>query len=94
VCGREEGEVLMLLWVLVLPRLVCESADLGRLLLWFEGDVGELCAERYKLPLDGRGRMEGSAKLAIAFDVLSRANAAKENRALLFCFKELVEGDD
>jgi hypothetical protein len=58
------------------------------------GEVGELCAERYKLLLDGRVRIEGSDRLAIAFEVLSRANAAKVNSALLFCFSELVEGDD
>ncbi len=74
--------------------LVCESADLGRPLLWLEGEVGELCAVRYKLLLDGRGRMEGSDRLAIAFVVLSRANAAKVKIVPRFCFDELVESVD
>ncbi len=94
-CFRVEGEVLLLLCELVLSWvLVCKSADLGRLLVLFEGKVGELCAERYKLPLDGRVRIEGSEKLAIAFDVLSRANAANVDSAPRFCFVELVESVD
>ncbi len=85
-CFRVEGEVLLLLCELVLSWvLVCKSADLGRLLVLFEGKVGELCAERY---------IEGSEKLAIAFDVLSRANAANVDSAPRFCFVELVESVD
>ena len=74
--------------------LVCESADRGRPLLLFEGVVGELCAERYKLPDEGRERIVGSDKLAIAFVVLSRANAANVNNPVRFCFAELVERVD
>ncbi len=70
------------------------QADLGRLLLLFQGDVGELWAERYKLLLDGRWRIEGSDKLAIAYDVLSRANAANVDSAPRFCLVELVEEVD
>lgn len=72
----EEAEVLLLCELVLSELLVCESADLGRLLVLFEAEVGELWAVRYKLPLDGRERIEGSDKLAIAFVVLSRANAA------------------
>jgi hypothetical protein len=90
-----DDEVLLLWWGLVLPWiLVCESADLGRLLLLFEAAVGELWAVRYKLPLDGRERTEGSDRLAIAFVVLSRANAANVKRVPRFCFDELVESVD
>jgi hypothetical protein len=56
--------------------------------------VGELWAERYKLLLEGRERIEGSAKLAIALVVLSRANAANVKSAPRFCFDELVESVD
>jgi hypothetical protein len=60
----------------------------------FEGVVGELCAERYKLLEEGRERIVGSDKLAIALDVLSRANAASVNKPVRFCFEELVERVD
>ena len=49
---------------------------------------------RYKLLLEGRERMEGSDKLAIAFVVLSRANAAKVKMVPRFCFVELEERVD
>ena len=74
--------------------LVWESADRGRLLLLFEDVVGELCAERYKLPDEGRGRMVGSERLAIAFVVLSLASAANVNNPARFCLEELVERVD
>ena len=69
-----------------------ESADRKGLL--FEEVVGELCAERYRLPDDGRERIVGSAKVAIAFVVLSRANAANVNNPVRFCFEEPVERVD
>ena len=70
------------------------------------GDVGELCAVRYKLPDEPLVLTEGSARLAIAMVVLSLANAARFNSPTRFglenaedrldwCFArpgELVEG--
>lgn len=91
---RNVGEELLLLGKLILSwLLVCESADL-MLLLLFEGEVGELWAERYRLPLEGRERIEGSDKLAIALDVLSRANAANVKNPPRLCFDELVDSVD
>ena len=63
-------------------------------MLLFEAAVGELCAERYKLLLDGRERIAGSEKLAIALVVLSRAKAANVKIVVRFCFVELVEWAD
>lgn len=80
--------------VLASLRLAWESADLGRLLLLYEGEVGELWAERYRLLLDGLERIEGSDRPAMAVDVRSRANAASVNRVPRFCFEELVESVD
>ena len=56
--------------------------------------MGELWAERYKLPLEGRERIEGSDKLAIALEVLSRANAANVKNPPRFCLDELVDSVD
>lgn len=56
--------------------------------------MGDGWADRYKLPDEMRGRTEGSARLAIAFVVLSRANAANVNNPLRLCFAELVESVD
>ncbi|KAH8659099.1 hypothetical protein BGZ60DRAFT_382429, partial [Tricladium varicosporioides] len=56
------------------------------------GEVdGVLCADRYKLLEDGRDRKDGSDRLAIALDVLSRANAANEKMPDRLCFPKLVE---
>lgn len=74
--------------------LVCESVDREGPILVFDDVVGELCAERYKLLDDGRERMVGSDKLAIALVVLSRANTANVNNPVRFCFEELVERVD
>jgi hypothetical protein len=60
----------------------------------FDVDVGELWAERYKLFEDGRVRIGESDMLAIALVVLSRANAAKENKPLRFGLAEPVESVD
>ena len=50
----------------------------------FKDVVGELCGEGYRLFDEGRERMVGSeAKLASAFDVLSRANVNKPARLCL-----------
>jgi hypothetical protein len=91
-CDDLDGDELLLFAESVLSRLLaCESGDLRRLLLLCEADVGELWAERYKLPEEGRVRIGESDRLAIALEVLSRANAARENRPLRFGFAELVE---
>jgi hypothetical protein len=71
-------------------RVSRELGDRGLVRL---GDVelGELCAERYRLPDDGCVRRAGSDRLASALEVFSRANAAKlkiEGRLLL---AELVD---
>jgi hypothetical protein len=69
------------------------SRELGDRGLVRLGDVelGELCAERYRLPDDGCVRRVGSDKLARALDVFSRANAAKLKIDGRLPFAELVE---
>lgn len=58
------------------------------------GDVGELCAVRYKLPDETRVRIDGSARLAIAFVVLSLANAARFNNPARFGLEKAEESVD
>lgn len=58
------------------------------------GEVGELCAERYRLLDEGRFRGVGSEKLAIALVVLSLAKAAKLSIPARFCLKRLVDWVD
>jgi hypothetical protein len=73
-------------------ELFCEPTCV---LLCCDAAVGEFWAERYKLLEDGWERMEGSDRLAIALDVLSRASAAKVKRVPRVCFEdELSEKAD
>jgi hypothetical protein len=72
-------------------ELLCCVSDCEEVLLLFGSLVGELCAVRYKLPDEGRFRIDGSEKLAMALEVLSRANAANENSPPRFCLDETGE---
>jgi hypothetical protein len=92
VCENGVVEVLLLVGESKVSRLL--SADRGWPMLLCEAEAGELCAERYKLPAEGRVRIVGSARLAIAFVVLSRANAANVKRPERFCFVEFVDNVD
>jgi hypothetical protein len=66
----------------------------GERLGLLEGEVGELCADRYRLLDDVRDRTEGSERDAIALVVLSRAKAAKVNKPVRFCFEDTAESED
>jgi hypothetical protein len=68
--------------------LATDSADLDLLLIFLKGVVCSGFGSE-KVFVDERERNEGSAKLAIALVVLSRANAANVNK--LFCLNELVD---
>lgn len=73
--------------VLLLPlMLLSRVSDLEYGLLLFDS-AGGLCAVRYRLPDDSRFRIDGSEKLAMALDVLSRASAANENKPPRFCLE-------
>jgi hypothetical protein len=74
----------LLLSLILLSRV----SDCEFMLLLFGSVVGELCAERYKLPDDCRFRIEGSEKLAMALEVLSRASTANENKPPRFCLDD------
>ena len=70
------------------------SPDRGRETRSGGGEVGELCAERYRLLDEGRFRGVGSEKLAIALVVFSLAKAAKLSMPARFGFKRLVDWVD
>ena len=75
-----------LLSLLLLSRV----SDCEGLMLLFDSDVGELWAVRYKLPVEARLRIDGSEKLAMALEVLSRASAANVKNPPRFCFDEVA----
>ncbi|EHL02724.1 hypothetical protein M7I_1240 [Glarea lozoyensis 74030] len=59
-----------------------------------EVELGELCAERYRLPDEGCVRRVGSDRLASALEVFSRASVAKLKIEGRLPLVELVERDD
>jgi hypothetical protein len=71
-------------------RVSRELGDRGLVRL---GDVelGELCAERYRLPDDGSDRRVGSDSPASALEVFSRAKAAKLKMEGRLPLAELVD---
>lgn len=71
--------------------LLSHVSDCANVLELFDSVAGELCTVRFKLPEEGRLRIDGSDKLARALVVLSRANAANENNPPRFCFEEAGE---
>lgn len=77
--------------------LASESAACFLLLypeLLFDCLFGEVCADRYKLLVERRGRMEGSDRLAMDLAVRSLANAAKVNKPALLGRENAADSAD